>query len=527
MLPKKIFIYDTTLRDGAQMQGISLSVSDKLKIVKILDSLGVDYIEGGWPGANPKDIEFFEAVRSLDLKCSKLVAFGCTRRVDSEDCSVDPIMQGLLSAETDVVTIVAKTWDLHVEVALRTSLDNNLTIIRDSIQYLKSHGKEVILDAEHFFDGYIGNSSYSRQIIEVAMDVGVDSIVLCDTNGGTLPFQIEEIVSELVSLYPQCQFGIHTHNDGGLAVANTLAAVRGGVQQIQGTINGYGERCGNADLVASICNLQLKMGYEALPSSEHLQKITHASKAISSIVNINPDIHHPFVGRAAFGHKGGLHASAMLRNRETYEHVDPLWIGNESRIIVSEQAGLSNISDFAANKNIDIPDPQLARDILALVKEREQQGYQYESASASLELLFLGVLGKSPHYFELVDFRVLSWQDHMSEASVQVRIKDQNLHVVSFGVGPGHALDSALRKALDIYYGQLAGIRLNDFKVRVVDSHDGTAAKTQVVVESIFVDTGVKWSTIGVHQNILEATLEAITSSIEYGLYKLGVQPIN
>jgi 2-isopropylmalate synthase len=519
MQAQKIQIYDTTLRDGSQMQGISFSVADKVKIVQLLDELGIDYIEGGWPGANPKDIEFYEQVKDLKLKHSKLAAFGSTRRADSKNCQDDSIVQALIAAKTPVVTIVGKSWDLHVEVALRTTLENNLSMIADTIEYLKSQGKEVIFDAEHFFDGYAGNPEYTKQVVQAALEAGADTVTFCDTNGGTLPNQISAVLENFCKEFPKAQFGIHTHNDGGLAVANSLAAIVGGAVHVQGTINGYGERCGNADLVSVICNLQLKMGKQALSSAEQLKQITHISHQVSEIANLNPNRQQPFVGRFAFTHKGGLHASAMRRNRTTYEHIDPEEIGNSSRVIVSEQSGLSNILDFATNRELDLgAQPEtIAKELLAEIKQKEHEGYQFEGASASLELLFLKKIDRRPHFFEVIDFKVFASQNNLAEATVRIKVGGEIFHTASLGVGPGHALDNALRKALSRYYDTLKTFKLTDFKVRVVDSHDGTAAKTRVNVETGKQDH--KWNTVGLHENILQATFQAITESIEYGLY--------
>jgi 2-isopropylmalate synthase len=516
---QKIQIYDTTLRDGSQMHGISFSMADKLKIAQLLDELGVDYIEGGWPGANPKDIEFYEQVKSLNFKHARLAAFGSTRRADSTNCDEDSIVQALIQADTPVVTIVGKTWDLHVVVALRTSLENNLLMIADTIKYLKSKGKEVIFDAEHFFDGFADNPEYSLQVIKTAYEAGADTITLCDTNGGSLPKQIEEAVQVLTQKFPGIKLGIHVHNDGGLAVANSLAALEAGAIQVQGTINGYGERCGNADLVSVVCNLELKLGKKVLPGPENLKKITHISNLVSEIANLNPNRQQAFVGRFAFTHKGGLHASAMRRNRTTYEHIDPELVGNSSRVIVSEQSGLSNILDFAKNRGLNLganPD-EAAKTILAEIKEKEHAGYQFDQAGASLELLFLKKLDQKPYFFEVIDFKVFASQNNMAEATVQIKVGEEVFHTASLGVGPGHALDNALRKSLSRYYDTLKNFKLSDFKVRVVDSHDGTAGKTRVNVETD--KQGQKWNTVGLHENILQATFQAITESIEYGLY--------
>jgi 2-isopropylmalate synthase len=520
---QKIQIYDTTLRDGSQMHGISLSVSDKLKIVQILDDLGVAYIEGGWPGANPKDIEFFEEVGKLKLKNAKLAAFGSTRRADSPSCDEDPILVPLLKANTPVVTIVGKTWDMHVELALRTTLENNLAMIGDSVAYLRKQKKEVFFDAEHFFDAYAANKEYALEVLSKALEAGANGVVLCDTNGNSLQRQVQEAVGEVVKKFPKATIGIHTHNDGALAVANSLEAIICGATQVQGTINGYGERCGNADLISVIANLQLKMGYKCLPSDEHLQKLTETSKQVGEIANLNQSGQQPFVGRFAFTHKGGLHASAMQRNKNTYEHISPELVGNRSRVVVSEQAGLSNIADFAKSRGLDLGEkPQeISRDLLQEIKNKEHEGFQYEQASASLELLFLQKLDKRTKYFEVVDYRVFDSLDSLAEATVQIKIGSKTLHTASLGVGPGHALDNALRKALIHYYEAIKDFKLTDFKVRVVDGHDGTAAKTRVNAEMD--NKGLRWNTVGLHEDILQATFMAITESIEFGLYKAKV----
>ncbi len=519
MLPQ-IELYDSTLRDGAQMQAISFSVSDKLKIVELLDDLGIDYIEGGWNGANPKDAEFFKKVKKLKLKNSKIITFGTTKKINSKDCNCDSIIQDLLFAETEIITLVAKSWDLHVVEALRTTLDHNLQIISESIEYLKNKGRKVFLDAEHFFDGYRANPEYNKKIIEIAFKSGAETIILCDTNGGSLPSFIAQTINELLRDFPKAKLGIHVHNDSGLALANSLIAVENGACQVQGTINGIGERCGNVDLISVICNLILKMNKKTSISPEKLKKITFVSQAINEICNLNSNPQQPFTGRTAFTHKGGLHASAMLRNALTYEHIDPKLIGNKSNILVSEQAGLSNILDFAKNKNIDlgINPEENAKKILKKIKEKEHLGYQYEEADASLVLLFLRELEQKPKYFELIDFRVFSLMNNLSEATIRIKVEESEFHVASLGVGPGHALDQALRKALTKYYTELNEFKLSDFKVRVVDSHVGTSAKTKVIVETVN-SLGVKWNTIGVHENIICATFEAIEESLEYGLY--------
>jgi len=521
---RRLQIYDTTLRDGCQMHNISLSVNDKLRIVRLLDQLQIDRIEGGWPGANPKDLEFFRQVSSLKLEHSKIVSFGSTKRIDSENCSKDPIIQGLLSVDTPCVTLVGKAWDLHVEIALKTSLKKNLEIIKESLRFFKSLNKEITLDAEHFFDGFKKNPNYAKEIIKNALQAGADYICLCDTNGGSTLEEIDQITQKVVNFFPEANFGIHTHNDSGLAVANSLIAVKNGIKQIQGTVNGYGERCGNANLITLICNLELKLNKKTLQEKEKLKKITYISKKISEIANLNHDVHAPFVGQRAFSHKAGIHVSAKQKSSLTYEHIQPELVGNESRITVSEQSGLSNIFAFAENRNLKL-DKKIAQKILKNIKEKEFLGYQFEQASASLELLFLRNLGQEIRYFEVIDFRVLSTMDSLSEATVQVKMGEKILHSVSLGVGPGHALDQALRINLVDYYQDLELFRLTDFKVRVIESQDGTAGKTRVNVETESKKLNRKWNTVGVSENIIQATFEAISDSIQFGLVQSGTEP--
>lgn len=525
-MSKEIQIYDTTLRDGAQMEGISLSVDDKLKITKLLDDLGVDFIEGGWPGANPKDVEYFKRVIDLNLKNAKLVAFGSTRRANSK-ASSDVVLNALLQAKTDYITIVGKTWDMHVEVALGISKEENLNMIKDSIDYLKSQNKKVFFDSEHFFDSFKSNPEYALAVIKTASDAGADGVILCDTNGGTMPDEIKKAVSKAnETIGKKTIIGVHCHNDCDLAVANSLSAYEAGAKQIQGTINGIGERCGNANLISIIPNLELKYEKKVLPD-ENLKNLTLISRQISDILNMNPNDHQPFVGTSAFAHKGGLHVSAVQKNSKTYEHVSPEDVGNSNRIVVSEQSGVSNIFSLAERYQIDLgPNPkETAKDLLKKIKEMEHKGYQFENASASFTLLLLDLLNQKPKFFELVDYRVTSSSKQLSEATVRIKVKGEVIHTASLGVGPGNALDNALRKALNHYYPVLKEIKLVDFKVRIVDSHDGSAAKTRVHVEST--DGEITWDTIGVSGNIIDATWLAITDSLEYGLwFKSKLKPV-
>ncbi len=522
MLPSnsQIQIYDTTLRDGAQMQGISFSVADKLKIFSLLSDFGVPYIEGGWPGSNPKDIAFFEQAQKFPTAGNKLVAFGSTMRAGSPSAPEDPTLKALLAVNTQTVTIVGKSWDFHVREALRIELDENLRLIRESIAHLKAQQRQVFFDAEHFFDAYRANPEYALKVLASAAEAGADCLILCDTNGGSLPSWVKTTIEAVRESFPLVALGIHAHNDSGLAVANSLAAVEAGVIQIQGTINGYGERCGNADLVQIICNLELKTNYAPLIEASQLSEITALSHKISEIANMNPQAGQPFVGRYAFAHKGGLHASAMARNPLTYEHIDPALVGNLSKVLVSEQSGISNLLSFCTDNTIDLgANPnEKARDLLTKIKIRENSGHQFEGADASLTLFILGELGIKPSFFEVLDFRVLSTLDTSAEATVRVRVGEDIFHTASLGVGPGHALDSALRKVLANYYAPLKDFKLTDFKVRVVDSQDGTAAKTRVSVEMDF--RGDTWITVGVHENILQATFWAISESVEYGLFR-------
>lgn len=515
---KKVQIYDTTLRDGAQMEGISLSVDDKLKITNLLDELGIPFIEGGWPGSNPKDIEFFKKAKDLKLKNSKIVAFGSTRRAGNKVTN-DPILRALIDAKTEYITIVGKSWDLHVDIALNVSKEENLKMIEESIEYLKMNNKKVFFDAEHFFDGFKANPEYSLEVIKAAVNANADGVVLCDTNGGALPEDIKKAVSKVKEIVgDKTTIGIHVHNDCELAVANSLCAYKAGARQIQGTINGIGERCGNANLISIIPNLELKFNEKVLPDG-NLSKLTSISRQISDVLNMNPNDHQPFVGYAAFSHKGGLHASAVQKDTKTYEHISPDKVGNTNRIIISEQSGISNILSVAQRCNIDLGEnpKETAKTLLKKIKDLEHKGYQFEGAGASFVLLLLDPLGKRPKFFELIDYRVNVNSKQLAEATVRLKVKGEVMHTASLGVGPGNALDNALRKALNPYYPHLKEFKLVDFKVRILDGHDGTAAKTRVHVESS--DGNINWDTLGLSANIIDATWQAITDSIEYGLW--------
>ncbi|WP_027338800.1 citramalate synthase [Halonatronum saccharophilum] len=511
-------VYDTTLRDGSQREGISYSTEDKLNITKRLDELGIHYIEGGWPGSNPKDIEYFQRVKELELKKAKVAAFGSTRRANvlPQD---DKNLQAILESGVEVATIFGKAWDLHVTDAIKTTLEENLAMIESSISFLKEKGLEVNFDAEHFFDGYNSNPDYALKALKAAQRGRADAIVLCDTNGGTMPFKVKEIV-ERAKEEVDTPLGIHAHNDGDVAVANSLAAYEGGVQHIQGTINGYGERCGNANLSSIIPNLKLKYG-EDLISDEELAKLTEVSRYVSEVANLLPPSHNPYVGDSAFAHKGGIHVSAILRNAKTYEHVAPELVGNKQRVLVSELSGKSNLVYKAQELGIDI-DEETAdlRKVLDKIKELEHQGYQFEGAEASFELMVEKALGSYQKLFDLDGVRIITEKtdeiNPISEATIKVRVKGERVHIAAEGDGPVNALDSALRKALVDFYPQLEKIKLIDYKVRVLEGKDGTAAKVRVLIEST--DGHSTWGTVGASTNIIEASWQALVDSIEYGI---------
>lgn len=517
---RQIYLYDTTLRDGSQREGISFSVADKLKIAKKLDELGVHYIEGGWPGANPKDVEFFEKAKTLKLKKAQLVAFGSTRRAGVKP-QEDKVLKGLLEAETPVITIFGKTWDFHVKEALKVSYAENLAMIQDSIAYLKSKGKKVFFDAEHFFDGYKANADYAIETLEAAVKGGADYLVLCDTNGGSLPSEVAQITAKVKYLFKKTPVGIHAHNDSELAVANSLAAIAEGADQVQGTVNGLGERCGNANLSSIIPNLQLKMGYSCISDTE-LKKLSDISRYVSEIANLSPNDHQPYVGRSAFAHKGGVHVSAIQKNAATYEHIRPELVGNFQRILISEQSGVSNILSKAEDLGISLDkNAPATKEILNRVKELEHRGYQFEGAEGSFELLVRKALGQRPTFFDLEGFRVnterMGNDDKiLTEATIKLRVDKKPVHVAAEGDGPVNALDNALRKALRGSYPQLDKFHLTDFKVRILDSQEGTAARVRVLIESS--DGKTSWGTVGVSENIIEAAWEAIVDAVEYGM---------
>ncbi|HTL90328.1 MAG TPA: citramalate synthase [Leptolyngbya sp.] len=527
MSPISLSIYDTTLRDGAQREGISFSVEDKIRIARQLDQLGVPFIEGGWPGANPKDVQFFWHLKEQPLIQAEIVAFCFTRR-PGKTAATDPMLQPILAAGTKWITIVGKSWDLHVTEGLQTTLDENLAMIQDTIAHLRQHDRQIIYDAEHWFDGYKANPTYALATLQTAIVAGAEWITLCDTNGGTLPHEITQIVRNVKAAIAPVKIGIHTHNDCELAVANTIAAVTAGATMIQGTINGYGERCGNANLCSVIPNLQLKLGYQCL-SADKLATIAQVSRTVSEVANLAPDDHAPFVGMSAFAHKGGLHVSAVQRNPVTYEHLQPELVGNSRRIVISEQSGMSNILAKARSLGFDLDkhDPT-CRQILESLKHLEQDGYQFEAAEASFELLIRDALKERSAPFEVRGFQV--HYDMMAEsaparsycgrarslATVKVAIADTEILEVAEGNGPVSALDAALRKALVNVYPEIDTFYLTDYKVRILDGTAGTSAKTRVLIES---SNGIqRWSTVGVSGNILEASYQAVVESLEYGL---------
>jgi 2-isopropylmalate synthase len=514
----RIAIYDTTLRDGSQGEGVNFSLQDKLLLTAKLDELGVDYVEGGYPLSNPKDFEYFQAMRGRPLKHAKVVAFGMTRRKNAGAAS-DTGIKALLDAQTPVVTIVGKTWDMHVRDILGTDLEENLRMIADSVATCKAAGREVFYDAEHFFDGYKANPEYALRTLQAAETAGATCVILCDTNGGTMPEQVAER-TRAVRQAVKCDVGIHTHNDCELAVANTLAAVREGATQVQGTTNGIGERCGNVDLVSVIANLALKYGYEVLPPGS-LLKLTEVSRYVYEIANMNFRNGQPFVGASAFAHKGGMHTHAVAKNPISYEHIDPALVGNERRILVSELSGHSTILTKTAKYSIQ-HDRALMQKILTQVQDLENVGYEFEAAEASFDLLVKKAMGQYQPWFEKVHYRVnieVDGNDQaITEATVKLKVGDTVYHTASDGDGPVNALDGALRKALLPVFPQLGQMQLVDYKVRVVNAREGTAARVRVVIESR--DGTDVWGTVGVSENIIEASWLALADAIEYKLFK-------
>ena len=513
---RRVALYDTTLRDGTQREGISLSCADKLRIARRLDELGVSFVEGGFPGSNPKDAEFFARARDLPWRHAVIAAFGSTRRagVLPED---DPSLRGLVEAGTAVCTIFGKSWTLHATEILRVSLEDNLRLIEDSAAFLRDAGRRVFYDAEHFFDGHAADPAYALETVRAAARGGAEAVILCDTNGGTLPWQVAEVTAAVVAALPEVTVGIHTHDDTGCAVGNALAAVRAGARQVQGTVNGYGERCGNADLCALAPTLELKMGMRCLPEGRlaHLAELAHV---VAEIANLAPDAHQPYVGKSAFAHKGGVHVSAMRRNPDSYQHVAPEAVGNVSRVVVSELAGRANLASKAEEWGVAVCGDAHAR-VLAEVKEGEARGLSYEAAEASVALLMRRQDAGYRPPFRLIEYRVMTGQHERgawAEATIKIAIGEEIIHAVAEGNGPVHAMDGALRKALQPAYPQVDRIRLADYRVRILDGKSATAATTRVLIDSA--DGTRRWSTVGAGTDILAASWAALADSFEFGL---------
>jgi len=516
---EKIKIYDTTLRDGMQAEGISFSLEDKLAIARRLDELGVDYIEGGYPASNPKEMQFFQYVAELGLKNSRVVAFGSTRRADSS-VSDDASLGAILAAETHAAALVGKSWDLHVKDVLGCSLDQNLTVCAESVEYLKRQGLETIFDAEHFFDGYRDNPEYAMKVLSAAAEAGADVLVLCDTNGGSMPNNVYEITKAVCERFGSIVVGIHTHNDSDCATANSLAAVQAGVRHVQGTINGLGERCGNANLCVVIPNLAFKMGFAVL-SPEKIKTLTEVSRFVSEKGNLPPVMNMPYVGESAFAHKAGMHVNALCKSKRSYEHIAPELVGNERRFLISELSGKSTVLAELEKAKV-AQDKKLAARILARVQELEGQGYQFEAANASFDLLVKKVMGTYKSFFDLIKYHVnvekRASGDIVTEATVKLKVGDRTEHIVGEGDGPVNALDAALRKSLETFYPNIKDVHLIDYKVRVVNTEAGTAARVRVIIESR--DKSSIWGTVGVSENIIEASWQALVDSVEYKLQK-------
>ncbi|MCK5566205.1 MAG: citramalate synthase [Planctomycetes bacterium] len=516
---EKIKVYDTTLRDGMQAEGVSFSLADKLLIAKRLDEFGVDYIEGGYPMSNPKEQQFFEQVEGLHLKNAKIVAFGSTRRANTPVAD-DTCMKALLGCKAPAVTLVGKTWDMHVTEVLKCTLDDNLEMCADSVKYMKENGKEVIFDAEHFFDGYKANAKFAMQVLQAADDAGADALVLCETNGGCLPSEVYEITKKVCKKFKKATVGIHTHNDSDCAVANALAAVSAGATHVQGTVNGLGERTGNANLCTIIPNLVHKMGYETI-AKDKLEGLTELSRYVFEIANLSPVMNMPYVGESAFAHKGGLHIDALRKNKKTYEHIAPELVGNERRFLISELSGSSSILAKLEKKKL-VKDKAVAQKILQMVQKKENEGYQFEAAEASFDILVKKALGTYKPSFELEKYHIDVERDTdgriVTEATVKLRVDGVVEHVVSEGDGPVNALDGALRKSLGRFYPNIHEMSLIDYKVRVVNAKAGTAARVRVIIESR--DHEAMWGTVGVHENIIDASWKALVDSVEYKLIK-------
>ena len=524
-----VLLYDTTLRDGTQGENINFSAEDKIRIARRLDDIGIHYIEGGWPGSNPRDRRFFELARNLKLKNAQLAAFGSTRRPGTSP-DKDSNVAALLESHTPVVTIFGKTWDLHVEQVMENTLAENLAMIRDTVRYLKENGREVIYDAEHFFDGYRNNPSYAMDTLHAALEGGADWIVLCDTNGGSLPFDVEPATKEVQRLLNEhtteknapVGLGIHTHNDSGLAVANTIVGVNAGATMVQGTINGYGERCGNADLNSIIPVLCLKMNRQCL-SMENLKKLKKLSRFVSATANLVPLNFRPFVGRSAFAHKGGIHVSAIMKDTRAYEHIDPQLVGNRRRVLVSDLSGKSNVEYKARELGISLGTNGVdSREIVSRIKNMEEEGYQFDVADGSFKILVEKLTDQFKPLFDLESFRVVIEKDKDrpcgAHATIKIAVDQRKEITAAEGQGPVSALDNALRKALDHFFPEVDGMQLVDYKVRVIDGREGTAAKVRVFIESR--DQDEIWSTIGVSEDIIEASWQALADSFHYKLAK-------
>ena len=518
--PEKVEIFDTTLRDGVQFEGISVSSDDKLKVARQLDHLGVHWIEGGWPGSNPKDEEFFRrAAQELDLNTSTLVAFGSTRRPKGR-VDEDQTLASLVEAGTSTVCIVGKSWDYHVTEALRQPLDEGVSMVGDSVEFLKSEGLRVFFDAEHFFDGYKRNPEFSLRVLEAAAVQGADCLVLCDTNGGALPHEVESIVREVVKHFSGIQIGMHTQNDTGCAVANAVAGVLAGATHVQGTINGYGERTGNCDNTVLIPNLSLKMGIETLPSG-HVERLTSVSHHVAELMNMPPQHQQPYVGISAFAHKAGLHTSAIARRPDSYEHVDPASVGNSTRFLLGDLSGKASVELKAEQLGIELQDKEMV-DVVEEMKRLEHEGYHFEVADASLEIMLRRAAGEKFDYFDVESFRVLveRGQDREfdTEATLRIVVGDERMITVGEGDGPVNALDNAFRKAVSGIYPELAVVHLTDYKVRVLNTDRGTGAVTRVLVDSA--DSDATWTTIGVSENIIEASWLALRDALIYALHR-------
>lgn len=520
-LSNRIELFDTTLRDGTQGEGVSLSVQDKLLIAQKLDEFGIDIIEGGWPSSNPRDEEFFRLIRDVRLTRARMCAFGSTARFPDKVES-DPNLNGLLKAETPVISIFGKTWRFHSEKSLGLTDEQNEELIFKSVQFLKSHGRHVVFDAEHFFDGYKDDPEFAKKMLRAAMQGGADCLALCDTNGGTLPNEVMEIVKGVMSI-ATIPVGIHAHNDGDLAVANSLAAVLAGATQVQGTMNGMGERCGNANLVSIIPNLILKLKRQTT-REVNLEKLTSLSKYINEVTNLTPNTRAPFVGKSAFAHKGGIHVSAVLKDSLMYEHIDPAVVGNKQRVLVSDLAGQSNVRYKASELGINIDNnPDIAKKIVNRIKALEHQGYQFEGAEASFELILRDELGEFQPFFNVLDSTIHTEYGrevhNKAQAILKIEVNGEVEHTAADGDGPVNAMDRAMRKALVRFYPEVAQIKLVDYKVRVLEEKQGTYAKVRVLIESS--DGLQTWSTVGVSTNVIEASWQALRDSVSYKLFKL------